>query len=451
MKATLPGSIAPRWTNKSVLRLAQGEDPIQSIERVVRGRVLQAMDEGWSGPPFNPLVLADKLGIPVEALSGIPDARTVPHAGGVKIQFNPTQPRARVRFSIAHEIAHTFFPDVGDAVRNRGGSNTPDGWQLEMLCNIAAAEIVMPIGSLPMQDHMPPITDLMGGARKFDVSAEAFLIRAAKVTSEPVLMFCASTRSLEPRLYSIDYTVSSQGWEAASLRGLSLPSDSVVNECTAIGYSAGREEKWPTLGNVEVECVGIPAYPGALYPRVAGIVRLAGQRPPKQSRSELHYVHGNVLEPQGTGSRIICQLVNDKARRWGGGVAAQSAKQYPQAERAFSSWIAELPPSARLGKVHLSDLGNDTMLASFVAQHGIGPSDQPRLRYAALQACLSEIAEEGARRQASIHLPRVGTSAGGEWERIEQMLVETLVSRGCPVKVYDLPPKRAGREADLFG
>jgi hypothetical protein len=440
-----------RWTHPSVLQFAKDDDPVECMEKRVRACVLQAMDEGWQGPPFNPLMLADKLGIPVEALSDIPDARTVPNNGGVKIQFNPTRPRERVRFSVAHEIAHTLFPDVAQSVRNRGGSPTSDDWQLEMLCNIGAAEIIMPIGSLPIQERMPAIKDLMAEVRRFDVSAEAFFIRAAKVTSEPIMMFCASVHRPEPRTYVIDYSVGSRGWQGVSGQGLELKTASVVAECTAVGHTAVREEKWPQLGPVLVECVGVPAYPGTLYPRVAGIIRKAEQQTNVEPKATLNYVNGNVLEPQGQGHCVICQLVNDRARRWGGGVAAQSAKKYPEAEHAFGVWIGQMPMPERLGQVHIFELGRGHILASLIAQHGFGHSQEPRLRYAALQNCLMRVALEAARHKASVHLPRLGASGGGDWKRIEQMLIESVVSEGRAVTVYDLPPRRAGREADLFG
>jgi Zn-dependent peptidase ImmA (M78 family) len=77
-----------------------------------------------------------------------------------------------VRFSIAHEIAHTLFSDVAEQTRHRGGAaTTTDEWQLEMLCNLAAAEFVMPIGSLPPTDQLPKIEELMCERRNFDVSA----------------------------------------------------------------------------------------------------------------------------------------------------------------------------------------------------------------------------------------------------------------------------------------
>src|ERR1700761_4098309 len=54
-----------RWTNSSVRRLAGEEDPVEAITKKARGLVLQAMDHGWSGPPFDPLFLSDYLKLQV--------------------------------------------------------------------------------------------------------------------------------------------------------------------------------------------------------------------------------------------------------------------------------------------------------------------------------------------------------------------------------------------------
>lgn len=112
--------------------MAGQRDPIDAMEAHVRGAVLRAMDDGWGGPPFDPVELAKFLSLRIEARSDIPDARTIATERGFQIEINPLRPRGRVRFSIAHEIAHSFFPDVAEAVRNRGGDPTfaPDDWQL---------------------------------------------------------------------------------------------------------------------------------------------------------------------------------------------------------------------------------------------------------------------------------------------------------------------------------
>src|SRR5439155_16903778 len=134
------------WTNPSVKALAGSVDPIKVISDKTRGLVLRAMDDGWQGPPFDPFWLAQYLGLPTVPRDDILDSRVLANPSGkIEIEYNPNQPRNRIRFSVAHEIAHTLFPDYVRITRNRTGKAIrPDDWQLELLCNISAAEILMP-------------------------------------------------------------------------------------------------------------------------------------------------------------------------------------------------------------------------------------------------------------------------------------------------------------------
>jgi len=439
------------WTNRSVLQFAGNSDPVDLIEAKARELVLRARDAGWSGPPYNPLAIADLLKIPVEANGEVADARTVSTGTGVKIEFNPTRPRERVRFSVAHEIAHTLFSDVAEQTRHRGGTGTsPDEWQLEILCNIAAAEFVMPLGSLPSSNELPRIEQLMIDRRKFDVSAEAFLIRVVKATTEPVLMFCASpveTVGSRPA-YRIDYSVGSKSAPPVFGAGLSIPSDSIIYGCTAIGQTTRASESWLANGRLIVECVGIPGFPGASLPRIAGIIRFHSQ---DAEQDALDFVHGNVLNPTGKGMKVVCQLVNDQARVWGGGVARAAAQRYPGAQQQFSQWIGQIPKRARLGQVHLANVGEDITIASLVAQEGYGASLLPRIRYAPLEQCLLVVARFALDQKASVHLPRIGVGqSGGSWDTVEEIVRDTLVAHKVPVKIYDLPPRRQTVEAKLL-
>ncbi len=436
------------WTNASVLRFAGDRDPVEAIEEAARAQVLAALDAGWKGPPFNPIALADIRGIPVEANADVWDARTVSAGDHLRIQFNPTQPRERVRFSIAHEVAHTLFEDAGKADRHRGGDGSPDDWQLEMLCNIAAAEFVMPVGSLGAIEKVLPIEVLMTDRRRFDVSAEAYLLRVGKVASEPVLVVFASAGDEPSPRYRIDYAVPSRGW-SLQVSGIAPPMDTLLRECTAVGFTVRGEESWSSLGPVSVECVGLPGYPGRLLPRVACLVR---QRNGVASRREgLSYLQGDVLQPRGTGIRLVLMMVNDTARRWGGGLARTAARRFPRAQDEFSAWIMELPRRERLGQAHFADVGNGITLVSLVAQEGYGTSDAPRVRYAALSRALNRVADEAARHGASVHMPRLAAGgAGGSWDVVEGIVTDVLVDHGIPTTVYDLPPRRLMPEGDLF-
>jgi Zn-dependent peptidase ImmA (M78 family)/O-acetyl-ADP-ribose deacetylase (regulator of RNase III) len=428
-----------RWTNPSVIRFAGDEDPIAKIEAHVQEIVLRAKDAGWKGPPFNPIALASLLNIPVDPTSAVSDARTVAGDQGPRIQYNPQQTRERARFSIAHEIAHTFFSDVLETTRHRGGDpNITDDWQLEMLCNIAAAEMVMPVGSLPSLNKLPPLEGLLSDRVQYDVSVEAFLIRVTKAADPPVSMFVASAKVRDGTArYSVDYVISSKSAPNLVARGRQIPDDSVVLHCTAIGATSHGTETWLSGEPALVECVGIPGYPGSSFPRVAGIVRHA-----EAVQTDLiHFVQGSIINPRPYPPLIICQLTNDKATRWGGGVAKQMASRYRRAEEEYGEWIKEVPRAKRLGEVHFSKIDQSTTLASLVAQEGYGASSVPLIRYSALDQALEQVAKYARTTNASVHLPRIGTgAAGAEWEIVESILRTQFVGIEKGVWVYDLPP-----------
>lgn len=418
------------------------------METTARNLVLRAREQGWTGPPFNPLQIAKMLGLEVEANSSIADARLMRTETGAKIEFNPQQPRERVRFSIAHELAHFLFSDWSEQIRNRGGSNhIADDWQLEMLCNLAASEIVMPTGSLASMAEIPSIEDLMVQRRKFDVSAEAFLIRLAKVSELPIGVILASPVSKgQDRRYRVDYVVSSPTAPSIRASDLMVSENSVLRGCTAVGYSNSAIENWVTGKPTKIECVGIPPYPGDIYPRVICIARFEKAN---EDRKPIKLIHGNVIDPIGSGPKIVCQLVNDRASKWGGGVARKSAKKFPRSEVEYSQKLHRVPISERLGTVIFTDANEEITIASLIAQEGFGASLFPRIRYKALEKGLAEIAETAKRTGASIHMPRIGTgAAGGSWDTIEELIDDAMVRAGLSVTIYDPPPKRA--QLELF-
>lgn len=439
----------PKWTNSSVLQLADGGDPIEAITRRAREVVTKAMDEGWSGPPFESLELADILGIPVVPRDDVRDARTVPHGDKPLIQFNPNRPRGRMRYSIAHEIAHTLFADCTERIRHRASYHELEGdeWQLEALCNIAAAEFVMPLGSLgsvPTEPADLTIDAVLALRKEFDVSVESLLIRLVRLTQAPVAMFCASRLEKEPNVgrYRLDYVIGSQTFAATTTRGALLPPSTLLAECTAIGYTAKGDETWTLpAGVLHLEAVGIPPYPGAAYPRVVGILSF---RDEAQRKAPLvTYLKGDATEPRGTGKRIIVHVVNDATPNWGGrGFVNGILRKWPQAQDAYRAWAGKAG-NLRLGETHFTEVGDGIAIASMVAQSGFGASTRPRIRYAALESCLQAVSHRAADARGSVHMPRIGCGqAGGKWEIIEGLLVEIFGETGVTVTVYDLPDRK---------
>lgn len=258
--------MAPFWTNPSVLRFAGDQDPEQVILERAQHLVFAAMEEGWTGPPYDPFELAEFLHIPVVAHEDLYDARVVPVGRGsnVRIEYNPSRPRARVRYSLAHELAHTLFPDVADAARYRSHPERARGdeWQLELLCNLAAAELLMPAGSFPgLHDEALDIEHLLDLRKRFEVSTEALLLRAARLTEEPIAVFaCSRIEGNRPDArFRIEYLRGSRSWAPGARRGARLPRETALAAITAVGYTAGGEESWPGgLDAVRYEAVGLP-------------------------------------------------------------------------------------------------------------------------------------------------------------------------------------------------
>lgn len=427
------------WKSASVKKMAGGADPVEAISDMARRMVLEAMDKGWAGPPYDPALLAIRHGIRVEPNEAILDARLVPEAGGgAVIEYNPNRPASRIRFSIAHEIAHTLFPDHRDAVRNRSAAPVPPGeHEVEMLCNMAAAELLMP--ALPEEGlektklTMPNIDHIR---KRYAVSTEAALLRMADLTVSPATIFMASrTGCGDFPSYRIDYAKASLGSRPLLDRKSDVSKISVLAECSAVGYTRTWSGKLNGMRDtVDLECVGITPYRGMTYPRVMGIVRARIRGTPSPPPS-ISFVVGDAASPGSTGARIIAHIANDAGPRWGRGFGYVLTRRFPNIRTEFTKWAED---GLELGNYHMFNAGDRVRVFSMVAQHGYQPSrGQPPIRYAALSRCLEQLASVCQRLAASVHMPRIGTGhAGGRWEMVSELINRHLVSKKVPVTVY---------------
>lgn len=423
-----------RWTNPSVRALAGDRDPVEVVGGLARNLVFDARERGWSGPPYDPFKLADQLGVHVVPVGDLEDARLVHANGDPRIEFNPNRPRARVRFSVAHELGHLLFPDVAEQVRYRSHSATRrgDDWQIELLCNLAAAEFLMPVGSLPeLEGEALDINFLMALRAQYAVSTEALLLRLARLTPEPVFAFAAARIDPDSPHYRVDYAVGSRAWLDPGVRG-SVWEDGPLADCTAVGYTSRG-----TLSDtgVHIECVGVPAYPGERYPRVAGFARPLEDRP---RAAALEYVHGDATDPRVDGKVVLAHVVNDEAKTWGGrGFAVALRGKRPEAHEQFRAWAEH---GVGLGDSHVAELDDGVSVFSMVAQKGYGNERRLRLRYRALETCLSDLGDFAAEQGATVHMPLIGTGqAGGDWPTIKELILGHVSSRGVKTTVYLLP------------
>jgi hypothetical protein len=451
-------NLSPYWTHPSV-RALKTADPVEEVCSLARFMVLDAIQSGWSGPPFDPIKLAEFLKIDVMPKEERDDACLVALSSDkLRIEFNPNRPKARIRYSIAHELAHTLFPDCRAEIRHRltRRKQKSDDWQLEMLCNLAAAEILMPLDSFdPSGIETFGIDQALELRKKFDVSLEAVLLRWIRRTHETSSIFAASSLADQlGSIYNLDYMVGSRNWPFCLPNGTPLPKKSVATECTAIGFTAKGAETWPsrTDEKVQLECVGIPPYPGRRFPRVVGLIKSTAT---SENSPPMIYLDGDALEPRGEGFKILAHVVNDKTPNWGAGFGLAVRIKWPHVQNAFQEWVRH-SGNLRLGETFCSEVSPTLIVFQMICQRGYGPSVKPGLRYAALRSCLSQLADTALAEKASIHMPRIGSGeAGGSWELIRQLIDESLCARGLKVTIYTLPDSRItsskAMQGSLFG
>jgi hypothetical protein len=314
-----------------------------------------------------------------------------------------------------------------------------DDWQLEMLCNLAAGEFLMPIGHFPQFKSMElSIRKMLELRKQYEVSTEAVLHRFARVTELPCAVFAASERKGSG--YKLEYAVPSRSWPILIPNGLELPKKSRLGECTAIGFTAVGQEEWiKELGNVEVQCVRISPYPGESVPRFVGFIR--PNISPSLQMAKIIVLKGDATEPRGDGLKIVGLIVNDRTPNLGAGFGRNVQQKWPETKNAFRSWAEKHPRSFSLGNIFCAETHEkDILVFHMICQRGYGPSPTPRLRYSHLKTCLEKLGQFAIQHKATVHLPKLGTGhAGGSWVLIEQMIDEVLCSQGLNVTVYELP------------
>lgn len=461
------------WTNTSVKSLSPDADPLSTVSTLVTDLLLSAADEGAVGSPTDPFQLAALMGIGLRPHFDIADARLVAEPGEAAtepaplarfipsdarlfIEYNPTRPRGRLRYSVAHELAHAFFPDAAEETRQRTYTGAveelaaDDSWQLELLCNVAAAEILMPTAAIEgLLDADTDIDFLMAKRAQFHVSTEALLRRLVHATGKPIALAAFNrVRETVTSPLRCDYVLTSRAWAGEIERGNVIDPETFPTAPSAVGQTT-RGSATIAGQTWNVHCVGAPAYPGRVLPRVLTLLE-----PPDaatDARPGLTYKVGDIAEAVdgATDNRpvVVSHVVNDGARGWGRyGVAGALGRVVPDAAEAFRAWTIANRDNLTLGKVHSVKVpavnGGLVTVVSLVAQSGYGPSASPRVSYVKLAEALDALADvaQSAGAGATVHMPRIGAGqGGGRWDLIEAAIERSLLARDIPVVIYTLP------------
>ncbi|MGB3870862.1 MAG: ImmA/IrrE family metallo-endopeptidase [Flavobacteriales bacterium] len=439
-----------QWSHPSVVTLlrAQGADAnadaVNIVKSMARQVVLDAYTAGWSGPPFNLIDLAQMRDIEVVPNEVVLDARIIPvDPQRFLIEYNPFQSETRINFSIAHEIGHTLFPDCRDFIRNREAQPERDSWELEFLCNVAAAEILLPYALFSADAVSAPMTidGITELAKKYKASLESVLLRFIDVIEAPATMAIARfTDDPESRLI-VDYSKATVSSKTILQRGFIIPHGSKAYECVRAGWTAHGLETWPEGGGKEfrVFAIGLGSLRRHQTQRV-GLFLI----PDTESATEEHLIHtvsGDATEPRGSGRKIIAQIVNTSAAM-GSGFGKSLGARYPRTKEELKLWKKE-GEGFGLGAMRMVDLGNDIYVAQMVAQEGLYPKGNTiPLRYSSLRLCIKQLAAAAEAMNASVHMPYIGAGlAGGNWDIIKGVILEELVLKGIDVTVYRLPGK----------
>ncbi|MEZ4316979.1 MAG: Appr-1-p processing protein [Myxococcota bacterium] len=153
--------------------------------------------------------------------------------------------------------------------------------------------------------------------------------------------------------------------------------------------------------------------------------------------AQLTYTAGDATQPTGQGPKVITHVCNDIGK-WGRGFVMALSRRWPETRACYLEWFGA--PDFQLGMVQFVQVEADLWVANLIGQHGIRrrKGDTP-VRYPAIASGLAKVAAFASDHGASVHMPRIGAGlAGGDWNTIEQLILDELVAVGVDTTVYDL-------------
>ena len=257
------------------------ETPPETIRRLARAMVADAKSQNWTDIPFDPELLAELQGIEVGSADGDikAEARLMPlPERRLRIEYASGAPETRRRFSICHEIAHTFFPDCFEQTHHRrqDQEHDPIHAELEQLCHIGAGELLMPLDEFASASagRIPDIFTADELSRQFNASHEAALRRMVDLSEGACCLIWISER-LKPaqqknsgpefdfglpgplQKLRVDYQFCSPNWQSFIPRHKSVPEKSKAYAVLSGVPYEDSEEDWSelNLGKVHFQAV----------------------------------------------------------------------------------------------------------------------------------------------------------------------------------------------------
>jgi len=153
---------------------------------------------------------------------------------------------------------------------------------------------------------------------------------------------------------------------------------------------------------------------------------------------ELKYVKGDATSPMGTGNKIIVHVCNDVGG-WGKGFVMALSAKWNKPEKKYREWY-QLKENFKLGQSQFVKVEEDIWIANMIGQRDIKKDKEgnPPVRYDAIASALSQVCRFAIENNASVHMPRIGCGlAGGDWKKMELIILEELTDKKISVVVYD--------------
>jgi hypothetical protein len=168
----------------------------------------------------------------------------------------------------------------------------------------------------------------------------------------------------------------------------------------------------------------------------------------------LTYVVGDALASKVVGWKVIPHICNDSGG-WGMGFVVAISKKWKKPEEQYRQWFSkkeffrkEEKVLFELGNVQLVVVEENVIVANMIAQHQTVSKTNPRpIRYDSLIKCMETIRDRCvpvivSGKNIEIHAPKFGAGlAQGNWNVIEQLIIEFWVNAGIKVVIYEFPGK----------
>lgn len=281
--------LAPPPPHESVEALLSeayaGEDAAAVIRRKARS-IIQEARYLWKGPPYCPLALADIEGIIVrEATEDIrSDGRIFHLRDQVYIEYAKGQCRERMRFTVAHELAHTLFPDCFKRERRRSEAEKGERF-FEKLCHLGASEFLFPVDDFTGDMGNAPLTaeQLISLAHRYDASIDATAHRMVDLCKFPVSVVFANYRPCAGKAttLSVRYAVSNEVFPFKVHPNYRINTKSVANAAHRDRLpKSAFVENWHIgrgWARLQVEAIPLPEFEAEEASDVAVLLYLPGR------------------------------------------------------------------------------------------------------------------------------------------------------------------------------